>query len=360
MVRRAGVERPAAGKLLGDGDGLLTLQEIVDEMVTLYRSKDWPAGHRCTSEGPNRCTHTDLTLRPLLLRVLDLGMRGTEAIAPPGTSGGRPSGPKGSPAPWASVPVEFVDEVYHAAAVFSRQLRAALDLGPLYVHRAWIYPDPPEGWHSPLALPKPRAVTTRASRTPIDVLGPAALRDLPLLVELLTEQDSTDRLVAGPLIDPRHPDRGRRWGLVEASVRRWHRQALDITGHRDRPTILRKRYNPIGGQHHPGPVCGVILREHTPAVTLVPGEVVVDGQVWWEDGWDCGHSSCRRIFMSRQKKWAAISCPLCGAEGLRQDPDTGEVHCDRPRCTDPATGRRPSWSARVFTREFEEATRADD
>jgi hypothetical protein len=318
--------------------GPMPLAGIVAELVDAFHdARDWPAGHRCTKSGPERCSHEANAQRALLVRVAHLikpGVGPSRDVDP----GKRARGSKGSPAPWATGPAHLVDEAHRGAIRFDRLLREALDLGPLWVHRGWQLR--PEWIGPPCAGPLGcdhgscrsgrRAVSTRSGEkgTPVDLAGAAALRGLPLLVELLQEKHPDHPLGNGPLVDPSRPDRGRTWGEVERAVRHWHHEARDITGHVSKPMIIRQRFNPFAGRADAGPTC--------------------------EDGWTCGHLSCRLLFLARRPAWEKATCPHCGTSGFPQHPRTGEIYCDRPGCTDPDTGRRPSWSVEAFTHDITE------
>lgn len=319
---------------------MLTLEQVVGELVEeFFDERDVPAGHRCTTVGPNRCSHEERARRPLLVRLSEIVMPGTGAPRAPESK--QAKGTRGSPAPWSSAPAHLVDEVHRGAVRFDRALRADLDLGPLHVHRgiaskrrvgplcsaaAGVVGTRMEGvldrvCPHPSCQPVRKAITTVASATPADVAGPAALRGLPLLVELLLERDATNQLVAGPLVNAERPDRGRSWGLVERTVRRWHAAAKGLTGHEDRPIIIRQRVNPFAHEYWPGPRC--------------------------QDPWSCPHTSCRLVDLAQRPRWEAASCPHCGSRGFAWDPIWGVLRCDHPRCRD-EDGRRPSWSMDGF------------
>ncbi|QIM19892.1 hypothetical protein G7075_00070 [Phycicoccus sp. HDW14] len=306
--------------------------QLVDEF---YDPRDVPAGHRCSTEGPARCSHEEIAHRALLVRLASITMPGTGAPRDPGVP--KAKSQKGSPAPWAAGPAHLVDEVHRGAIRFDHLLREALDLGPLHVYRGVaskprIGPVHPAGQcKHPTCQPIRKSITTVSSATPSDIAGPAALRGLPLLVDLLLEHDPTHALVAGALVDPGHPERGRSWGKVERTVRRWHKEARALTGHKDKPVVLRQRHNPFAGQKWAGPTC--------------------------EDAWSCGHLSCRLLFMAPRPAWEAAACPGCGSIGFPWDPTWGVLRCDHPRCRD-ENGRRQAWSMEAFMRPITEVSDA--
>ena len=326
------------------GSGPMTLEQVVSELVDRFHDpRDWPADHRCSKDGPSQCSHQQWADRALLARAAHLVKPGSGSSAhdadSPRAKGGKPQG--GSPAPWAAGPALLVDEAHRGAIDFDHRLRQALDLGPLYVQLgARIRRGAPrcEDFERTRSCPHPSCrpqvvstITAPVDRSPLDLAGVAALRGLPLLVELLKERDATHDLVAGPLIDPAHPDHGRSWGRVERTVRRWHRDARALTGHVEPPVILRQRANPFAGQPWAGPTC--------------------------DDAWSCGHLSCRLLFLAPRPPWETAVCPHCGTPGFRWNEETGVMHCDHPRCRD-ADGRRPSWSMDAFMRPITELTNA--
>lgn len=308
------------------------MAELVQEF---HDVRDVPAGHRCTTSGPLACTHEAWAHGSLLERVGAIVMPGTGAARDPESK--KSKGQRGSPAPWSAGPAHLLDEVHRGAVGFDRQLRAALDLGPLHVQRGVgsrrrIGPTCRE----PVTLragaevatcvhrscqPIRKAITTLAADTPPDIAGPAALRGLPLLIELLHEREPTNPLVAGALINPAHPERGRRWGPVEQAVRGWHAAAKALTGHEDKPIVIRQRVNPFAHEFWPGPTC--------------------------EDAWLCGHLSCRLIFLAPRPRWEQAACPHCSSHGFTWDPLWGVLRCDHPQCRD-EDGRRPEWSMEAF------------
>lgn len=323
-----------------DRSGPLTLEQVVAELVDeFFDLRDWPAEHRCTTEGPSACSHETGSRRALLLRLAGIVQPGTGAPRDPDSK--KTKGLRGSPAPWASGPVHLVDEAYRGAVRFDRALRAALDLGPLWVHRG-VGEKPRIGPRCAVAAgsddvvatcvhpscqPIRKAITTVAAETPVDAAGPAALRGLPLLVSLLKERDATDPLVAGPLVDPARPERGRSWGTVERAVHRWHSAARELTGHAEKPAILRQRRNPFAGQGWVGPTCA--------------------------DAWSCGHLSCRLVFLAPLPEWGTAHCPFCGSVGFVWDQTWGVLRCDHPRCRD-ERGQRPAWSMEAFMQPITE------
>ncbi|QIM20553.1 hypothetical protein G7075_04370 [Phycicoccus sp. HDW14] len=312
---------------------------MVDEF---YDPRDVPAGHRCPTDGPARCTHEEIAHRALLVRLAAITLPGTGAPRDPDVP--KAKSQKGSPAPWASAPAHLIDEVHRGAIRFDRLLRTALDLGPLHVYRGVasrprITAPCPDGLPPfapcthPTCQPIRKTITTVSSATPSDIAGPAALRGLPLLVELLLEHDATDPLVAGPLVDPDRPDRGRSWGQVERTVRHWHTEARAQTGHEDKPVVLRQRANPFAGQPWAGPTC--------------------------EDPWsdECQHLSCRLVDLAQRPAWEAAACPHCGTVGFPWDQTWGVLRCDHPRCRD-ENGRRPAWSMEAFMKPITEISDA--
>ncbi|MBD3781684.1 MAG: hypothetical protein IE926_01830 [Micrococcales bacterium] len=337
----ASKETQRKAKQARQSSGPMTLKQVVGELVDAYGNHDdVPLEHVCTTEGPSACTHGEHWHEPLLQRLAGLAQPGTGAPRDPDSK--PPKGQRGSPAPWAAGPVHLVDEAYRGAVRFDADLRRRLELGPLHVHRgigerarigalcAGGRPPFAPCTH-PTCQPIRKAITTEAAETPIEIAGPAALRGLPLLVDLLLERDPTHWLVAGPLVDPEHPDRGRAWGEVERSVRRWHKDAKELTGHVDRPVILRQRFNPFAGQKWLGPTCA--------------------------GPWTCGHLSCRLIYLAPRPRWENAYCPHCGSAGFPWDATWGVLTCDHPRCRD-ENGRRPAWSMEAFMRPITEIAEA--
>lgn len=304
--------------------GPLPLRDVVAELLDDH-DLVLPASHRCVLEGPNRCRHESMGRRPLLRQILDTGMDSGSLGA--GGGGGSSSGVRaGSPAPYRAEPVEFVDGVYRQALRYSTRLRELMDFGPLRVHRAWVDRPLPQSWHPPLLLPMQVSYSSPATATPIELAGPAALRDLPVLLEMAAELGVEDPLVYGPLVKAADRRRGRGWGLVERTVRRWHREALIMTGHRPRRVILHELANPLHGWVVPGPSC--------------------------EEPWRCGHDTCTRAWMSTQPRFLLAVCPFCNAVGFPVDEDQGVIRCDNPACVDDE-GARHEWSMDAFTAGFD-------
>lgn len=300
-------------------DAPQSVADVVAELVVEFvDGTDWPAGHHCV-RGEGGCSHEAGSRLPLLERVRLLTRRGQhardESAAP------RRYGPAGSPAPWAAGPVEFLDEVYRQALRYSSALRDELGLSVLHVHRKWVEGKDPSG------DVRVRAVTTTASLTPIDLAGPAALRDLPGLLDIAAEVASSSPLVRGPMVTPGRPERGYRAGEVDRALRAWRDHARQLTGHAPHRPVLRMAANPLSGLALPGPTC--------------------------EDGWSCGHRSCRRLWLTTLPEWTTVRCPWCGASGFRVDERRGVAYCNRPGCTDD-TGARPEWSVAEFSRETDE------
>lgn len=310
--------------------GPMPLRDVVAELVDGFSdASDWPAGHRCTKDGPLACSHEHWADKPLLVRLAHIVAPGTSG--PRDDAGGKKSkGTRGSPAPWASGPALLVDEAHRGAVRLDAELRDALDLGPLYVHRGWRIRD---NWHPPLARAW-TSVTTKAEDTPSDLAGATALRGLPLLLELLQEKDTQHPLAWGKPVNPDKPDRGRSWGEVEVTVRSWHSRAKELTGHSVKPAVVRRRRNALAGTRWHGPSC--------------------------QFPWDCGHLTCRAAYLAAEPEWGVVVCPFCGSIGFRQNDVTGELYCDHPKCRDEA-GRRPSWSIEAFMQPINDvANRMDD
>lgn len=309
--------------------GPVTLAQVVEDLAVRWSDPgDWPAEHRCTPG----CTHKAGRDAPLMAR-LQLLVAPSRSLWRQPQTGKRGRGPQGSPAPWAAGPAELVDEVLRGAVDFDARLRRILDFGPLHVQLPPPRPDlAGRRLVGPLCAPggcrhgsctaitrQPGLpVTVTADRAPLDFAGMAALRGLPLLVDLLTERRPASPLVRGRLVDPDKPGRGYRPGEVEAAVRSWQRRALVITGHDTPDPVVREMANPVHGLTVSGPLCEMA---------------------------HCAHDSCLAIELAADpREWIPPACPICGGQSLPQDQVTGLIYCDRARCIDPATGRRPEWS----------------
>lgn len=310
-------------------DGLLSFQDVVDELLVSFRSKDdWPAKHRCTKplgydasyDPPGVCTHQQWSTQALLARIEGLVEPGSSMVAAADRDR-RPSKRAGSPAPWAAGPAELLDEILLGALGMDRMMRRTLDVAELPVKRKVLTRKLHPDWRPPLALmwvPDTVTVTQPASKVPKHEAGHAALADLPRLLPRFQDEHPDDPAANGPYIRASEPQRGRRWGSIEATVRGWHKRARVMTGHVvDDRTVVHRLPNPHSGTHLLGPVC--------------------------EQVWSCGHDSCQLIWLSWAKPTIPLRCPHCWTLGLVQDEETGAMFCDRPSCRDD-DGARYEWS----------------
>lgn len=236
----------------------------------------------------------------LLTRLALLIAPGPGSVEPePGKKSRR--GSSGSPAPWNAAAAELLDEIQHGAIDLSARTMAAA------------------------GAPAQEGVRGRDGSFPrLGLHALRALRALPAQLELLEQRDPGHPLVRGR---PLAGDRGYEWGRVESELRRWHRRARLMVGFDEPPVTLRSIPNPVYGLHLLGPVC----------------------ESWWE----CGHASCRRVGYSRLGRYVSVSCPVCGARPLVQDPDTGVLACPRSRCRD-VSGARTAWSTSALWEYYAE------
>lgn len=246
-------------------------------------------------------TKTDRSRASLMSRLHLLVEPGPGSVEPePGKKSRR--GSVGSPAPWNAAAAELLDEIQHGAInLLARTAAAAGAPAPDAAARGRDGSFPRLGLHARRAL-----------------------QSLPAQLELLEQRSPGHPLLRGRALPG---DRGYEWGRAESELRRWHRRARLMVGFDEPPVTLRSIPNPVYGLHLPGPVC----------------------DAWWE----CGHGSCRRLGYSRLGRYVSVSCPVCGARPLVQDPDTGVLACPRPRCRD-ASGARTAWSTSALWEYYAE------
>lgn len=292
-----------------------TLQGVVDELILTFAGETDPGGDDA----------------PSLLRRLG-------ALVPPGrsghASGGRSSSTKSS-APWSST-AELLDEIRNGALSLSEAARQVLDMGPLTIayrvrHEVATVAEAgpvcsaaPDCGHGSCVVVVDRWSIAQVPARRDPRLGTAAaLRDIARLEPLVRDRHPDHELVHGE-------ERGAP-GLLEGSVRRWHRAALVVTGHGTGwPRVAEM---PVPNAHRIiGPTCARRIQD--------------DGGMGL-----CEHRSCRaiRAGVDRPVRWEPARCPYCDSPSLRQDPTTGSVICLRPDCRTP-DGARYSWSVAELQR----------
>lgn len=287
--------------------------DVVDELVRRFvTEEDQAPGHKC---GPS-CAHRSTA--PLLVRI--------RMLVPPGTSAPRENPGKpakgvkpGSPAPWAAGPAELLDEVHHGAIRLSCRLRQALGVNPLTVSatrpgqqqavQVGVWRDLRHGGIRALVdvarllplLEDVQAMRRKQLPRPRDPIGPLC----PAAAHWTCPHTSCSRIVAGQ-VDQLLERIGR-------DVRRWHTDALVLTGHAARWARLGEIANPERKRCE-GPACV-----------------------------DCNHETCMEVRRGKPRAFVAATCPWCHTPSLRQNPLTRRLVCMKPSCRDEG-GNRPEWS----------------
>ena len=307
---------------------------LVSELVIWWDSR-WPVEHRCLSsrlgypldlgyEGSLRhvCTHGS-PAEPRRLDALPSLVDRLRDLVVPGTTrsdeGAHRPVRQGSPAPWDPRAAELLDEMFRGALEHVDSVRRVL------------------GFSSFSFTPR-----DRQQRALLDQAGEGALRELghpggPL--DLLQERRPDHWLVRGPLISPKHPERGHRAGAVLRDLRSWHARAQGVLGFGPpRSRALWWMPNPLSTSERvswpAGPACA--NRDGKPR--LVAQRVT------------CGHASCLGLALARMGDQIPLWCPFCWRRGLDVDPVSGEVRC--PVCVDedgdPVTWRSAQWAVDVI------------
>lgn len=309
-----------------------SLEQVVRELlVAFHDAGDWPAGHRCTKNGPHRCTHHLAAGRSLLDRLTALVMPGTTFTERMGQRLPR----AGSPAPWDPRPAELRDEILRGAVRLSARAREVLGRGGLRVST----PLPLDHLGYPVALGYGRMGYRwmPVSVAPVELAGRAALRELPGLVLSVQELDPAHFLVRGELVDGRDPARGYRLGKIEARLRMWHAQAQRVAGYDEAPPEhWHWMDNPLPEVAWPGWV-GPLCPQARPPRLRRRGSARYAKSVGASDSsWhsrfeqlSCGHSSCLRIAYAAMGALSPAWCPWCWRRSLVEDPVSGAVRCDR-------------------------------
>lgn len=361
------------------GPALAPLEQLVRELVVEYwDASDWPAGHRCTKDGPTRCTHQARARLSLLDRLTEQVRPGTTATD---RQGKRPAR-VGSPAPWDPRAAELRDEILRGALRKVERARRVLGLVPFEVSvpvsrrrpaDRWGYlarlgygpPSDVLGYDAGLGYADEAMETTWGRRrmpadaAPVEVAGVAALRALPGLEQLLRAHSPEHPLVLGDLVDLSRPDRGRRLGEIASSLRTWHARSLRVAGYESPPPI---RWfwidNPLPDAPSgwwSGPLCPSARRprlhrrgslRYERAVTgLLSAAPVTKSALAWHPRWEqvsCGHASCLRAAYDAMGSRAPAWCPWCWHRSIEEDQESGLVRCTSERCPG-----RPEWGSRA-------------
>lgn len=299
-----------------------TLPQITDQLVREYHNPDdAPPGHWCTTTATKTtalagdvCTHRDLAWMPLLARLELIVLRGVGAPAPDTRTGGRGGvtlstragdGSRlprqlrrdewtpgaASPAPWSPPAAELLDEIRRGSLELANHARRVLGFKALTV--PWVVTD--------VLIPfKPSSRTVYVPAI-ADRLGcHAALRELPRMLDALRRRHP-DHHLAVKIVERQGKQALRRPGQIESQLRRWHRDALLLTGH-----------------ELPWPRVAQMPNPSTERIELEDGTTV------------------------RPPRWVQARCPHCGCASLRQNPETGAVVCLKPSCRD-EEGQRHEW-----------------
>lgn len=280
------------------------LREVVADLRSGHYAEtaDEERGHTCEP----RCSHSRTRGRALMDELAEVVVPPQEAMKRPSARRHRVSG---SPAPWSARAAELLDEIERGAVDLVGHARVVLGL-PVATVRAG---------HRRVAL----------DRVQLDVAARHALGELPELLGLLLARPETrTHHLAATLGD----DGNMRPGRIEGELWAWRSRARKLLGYEARPARLTQVPNPDNPHVNPE---------------------------WWRGrvasvscGAQCTHESCWAAESDRARtvaRWVQARCPWCGRASLIQDPETGDVLCNRGSCFTPA-GDRSRWTVAELDR----------